>query len=256
MRHDAINFGTYKKSNHDANAKPNQDAISKPDFDAVAFTNGCFDVLHAGHVQYLRFARSQGDVLLVGVNSDASIKRLKGEGRPLHPLGDRLSVLAALEMVNGVIDFDEDTPLDLIEQVTPDVLVKGEDWADKGVVGREWVESHGGQVILAPLLEGRSTSAVIESVLRSATQSVGGDPPAAGAPGSVGSGAGGRLASIPGGVTPRALTGAPRTNRSPRVLRMLRPPSPSSREPSVRTARASEPTTLRAKEARGPPAPT
>ena len=155
----------------------------------IVFTNGCFDVLHAGHVQYLRFARSQGDVLLVGVNSDASIKRLKGEGRPLHPLGDRLSVLAALEMVNGVIDFDEDTPLDLIKLVTPNVLVKGEDWADKGVVGREWVESHGGQVILAPLLEGRSTSAVIESVLRSATQSVGGDPPAAGTPGSGGSGA-------------------------------------------------------------------
>ena len=100
-----------------------------------------------------------------------------------------MSVLAALEMVNGVIDFDEDTPLDLIKLVTPNVLVKGEDWADKGVVGREWVESHGGQVILAPLLEGRSTSAVIESVLRSATQSVGGDPPAAGTPGSGGSGA-------------------------------------------------------------------
>jgi D-beta-D-heptose 7-phosphate kinase/D-beta-D-heptose 1-phosphate adenosyltransferase len=155
----------------------------------VVFTNGCFDVLHAGHVQYLGFARSQGDVLLVGVNTDASIKRLKGEGRPLHSQGDRMSVLAALEMVDGVIAFDEDTPLDLIKQVTPEVLVKGEDWADKGVVGREWVEAHGGQVILAPLLEGRSTSAVIESVLRSATQHVGGDSPPAGASGSAGSGA-------------------------------------------------------------------
>ncbi|MDP6385882.1 MAG: D-glycero-beta-D-manno-heptose-7-phosphate kinase [Planctomycetota bacterium] len=155
----------------------------------VVFTNGCFDVLHAGHVQYLGFARSQGDVLLVGVNSDASIKRLKGEGRPIHPLGDRMSVLAALEMVDGVVAFDEDTPLDLIEQITPDVLVKGEDWAEKGVVGREWVESHGGQVILAPLLEGRSTSAVIDSVLRSAIQPVGGDHPPAGPSGSEGSGA-------------------------------------------------------------------
>jgi D-beta-D-heptose 7-phosphate kinase/D-beta-D-heptose 1-phosphate adenosyltransferase len=100
-----------------------------------------------------------------------------------------MSVLAALEMVDGVIAFDEDTPLDLIKQVTPEVLVKGEDWADKGVVGREWVEAHGGQVILAPLLEGRSTSAVIESVLRSATQHVGGDSPPAGASGSAGSGA-------------------------------------------------------------------
>jgi D-beta-D-heptose 7-phosphate kinase/D-beta-D-heptose 1-phosphate adenosyltransferase len=138
----------------------------------VVFTNGCFDVLHAGHVQYLRFARSQGDVLLVGVNSDASVARLKGEGRPIHSLADRMSVLAALEMVDGVVSFDTDTPLDLVEQVTPDVLIKGEDWGDRGVVGREWVESHGGKVILAPLLEGRSTSAVIESLLRGAAQPV------------------------------------------------------------------------------------
>ncbi|HIF41657.1 MAG TPA: D-glycero-beta-D-manno-heptose-7-phosphate kinase [Planctomycetes bacterium] len=165
-----------------------QVAIWKKADRRVVFTNGCFDVLHAGHVQYLGFARSQGDVLLVGVNSDASIKRLKGEGRPLHSLGDRMSVLAALEMVDGVVAFDEDTPLDLIKQVTPDVLVKGEDWAQKGVVGREWVESHGGQVILAPLLEGRSTSAVIESVLRNASQPVGGDSPPAGASGPAGSG--------------------------------------------------------------------
>ncbi len=131
----------------------------------VVFTNGCFDVLHAGHVQYLRFAASQGDVLIVGVNSDASIRRLKGPERPIHPLGDRLGVLSALEMVDVVIAFEEDTPLTLIEGLTPDVLVKGEDWADKGVVGREWVESHGGEVVLAPLLEGRSTTSVIESVL-------------------------------------------------------------------------------------------
>jgi D-beta-D-heptose 7-phosphate kinase / D-beta-D-heptose 1-phosphate adenosyltransferase len=127
----------------------------------IVFTNGCFDILHVGHVQYLRFARSRGDVLLVGVNSDASIQRLKGPERPVNRLDDRLKVLAALEMVDAVVSFDEDTPKGLIEQVTPEVLVKGEDWADKGVVGREWVESHGGQVVLAPLVPGRSTTAIL-----------------------------------------------------------------------------------------------
>jgi D-beta-D-heptose 7-phosphate kinase/D-beta-D-heptose 1-phosphate adenosyltransferase len=130
--------------------------------DRIVFTNGCFDVLHAGHVQYLRFARSKGDRLVVGVNDDASVRRLKGEKRPVNPLDDRLEVLAALEMVDGVIEFAEDTPLDLIQRVTPDVLVKGQDWEHKGVVGREWVESHGGQVVLAPLLAGRSTTAILE----------------------------------------------------------------------------------------------
>ena len=128
----------------------------------IVFTNGCFDVLHVGHVEYLRFARNRGDVLLVGVNSDESIGRLKGPERPVNPLEDRLKVLAALEMVDAVVPFSEDTPKDLIESVTPDVLVKGQDWAAKGVVGREWVESHGGQVVLAPLVPGRSTTAILE----------------------------------------------------------------------------------------------
>jgi D-beta-D-heptose 7-phosphate kinase/D-beta-D-heptose 1-phosphate adenosyltransferase len=128
----------------------------------VVFTNGCFDLLHAGHVEYLRAARARGDVLLVGVNDDASVRRMKGPGRPINPLEDRLSVLAALEMVDAVVPFGEDTPAELIEAVTPDVLVKGQDWADKGVVGREWVERHGGEVVLAPLLPGRSTSAIVE----------------------------------------------------------------------------------------------
>lgn len=128
----------------------------------IVFTNGCFDVLHVGHVEYLRFARARGDVLLVGVNSDESIQRLKGPERPVNPLEDRLKVLAALEMVDAVVAFGDDTPKDLIESVTPDVLVKGADWADKGVVGREWVESHGGQVVLAPLVPGRSTTAILE----------------------------------------------------------------------------------------------
>jgi D-beta-D-heptose 7-phosphate kinase/D-beta-D-heptose 1-phosphate adenosyltransferase len=127
----------------------------------IVFTNGCFDVLHRGHVEYLRFAKEQGDVLLVGINDDESVRRLKGEERPLNALEDRLEVLAALEPVDAVVAFGEDTPKDLVERVSPNVLVKGEDWADKGVVGREWVERHGGKVVLAPLIPGRSTSAIL-----------------------------------------------------------------------------------------------
>ncbi|MCZ6598422.1 MAG: D-glycero-beta-D-manno-heptose-7-phosphate kinase [Planctomycetota bacterium] len=128
----------------------------------IAFTNGCFDILHAGHIDYLRFARSKADVLLVAVNDDASVRRLKGEGRPVNEVEDRLRVLAALEMVDAVVAFGEDTPKEIVEEVTPDVLVKGEDWAEKGVVGAEWVERHGGEVHLAPLTPGRSTSAILE----------------------------------------------------------------------------------------------
>ncbi|MCC6407429.1 MAG: D-glycero-beta-D-manno-heptose-7-phosphate kinase [Planctomycetes bacterium] len=128
----------------------------------IVFTNGCFDILHAGHVDYLRFARSKGDVLIVGMNDDASVKRLKGPTRPVNKLEDRMVVLSALEMVDAVVPFGEDTPLELIERVTPHVLVKGQDWEGKGVVGREWVEKHGGQVHLAPLLAGRSTTSILE----------------------------------------------------------------------------------------------
>jgi D-beta-D-heptose 7-phosphate kinase/D-beta-D-heptose 1-phosphate adenosyltransferase len=128
----------------------------------IALTNGCFDILHAGHVEYLRFARSKGDVLVVGVNDDASVRKLKGPGRPVNELGDRMAVLAALEMVDAVVPFGEDTPAALVEEITPHALIKGEDWADKGVVGRDWVERHGGEVHLAPLLAGRSTSSILE----------------------------------------------------------------------------------------------
>ena len=128
----------------------------------IAFTNGCFDILHVGHVNYLRFSASKADCLIVGVNDDASVRRLKGASRPVNPLVDRLAVLAALEMVDAVVPFGEDTPAEIIERITPDVLIKGEDWAEKGVVGREWVESHGGQVVLAPLVSGRSTTAILE----------------------------------------------------------------------------------------------
>jgi len=128
----------------------------------IAFTNGVFDVLHVGHVSYLRFAKSYGDVLIVGVNEDASVKRLKGPTRPVNPLADRMEVLAALEMVDAVCSFGEDTPKNIVERVSPNVLIKGADWAEKGVVGREWVEAHGGQVVLAPLVDGKSTTGILE----------------------------------------------------------------------------------------------
>jgi len=132
----------------------------------IVFTNGCFDVLHVGHIEYLRFARDKGDALIVAANDDASVRRLKGAGRPVNSCEDRMAVLAALEMVDAVFSFEEDTPAQVVERVTPDVLVKGEDWADKGVVGREWVEKHGGVVHLAPLVPGKSTSEILKKARR------------------------------------------------------------------------------------------
>lgn len=129
----------------------------------IVFTNGCFDIVHAGHIAYLSDARSRGDVLIVGVNDDDSVRRMnKGPERPINPIADRLTVLAALEMVDAVVPFGEDTPQEIIEAITPHVLVKGQDWEDKGVVGREWVEAHGGEVHLAPLVAGRSTTSIVE----------------------------------------------------------------------------------------------
>jgi D-beta-D-heptose 7-phosphate kinase/D-beta-D-heptose 1-phosphate adenosyltransferase len=128
----------------------------------VVFTNGCFDILHAGHVRYLQAARREGDVLIVGLNSDASVRTLKGADRPIHPEADRVEVLSGLACVDHVVVFGEDTPLALIERIQPDVLVKGEDWRDQGVVGREVVEGRGGKVVLLPLLAGRSTTRAVE----------------------------------------------------------------------------------------------
>jgi D-beta-D-heptose 7-phosphate kinase/D-beta-D-heptose 1-phosphate adenosyltransferase len=131
------------------------------------FTNGCFDILHAGHCDYLQKARSYGDALMVGLNTDASVRRQeKGPGRPFNAQEDRAAVLAALAAVDYVVAFDDDTPKALIEAVTPHVLAKGEDWRDKGVVGREWVEQHGGQVVLVPLVAGRSTTNVVQKILQ------------------------------------------------------------------------------------------
>lgn len=128
----------------------------------VVFTNGCFDILHVGHVRLLRQARAQGDFLVVGLNSDAGVRRLKGESRPIVPQGDRAELLAALECVDAVVVFDEDTPLELIKAIAPDVLVKGGDYKPEDVVGRDEVEAAGGRLVLVPLVEGRSTTGIAE----------------------------------------------------------------------------------------------
>lgn len=131
----------------------------------IVFTNGCFDLIHLGHVTYFRFAREQGDLLVVGVNTDESIQRLKGDKRPIIALEDRLGVLEELESIDYLVTFDEDTPLHLIERITPDVLVKGADYQKEQVVGWDKVEAAGGRVALAPLVEGRSTSTVIRRIV-------------------------------------------------------------------------------------------
>jgi len=132
----------------------------------LVFTNGCFDLLHRGHATYLAFARAQGDALCVGLNSDASVRRNKGPRRPINPEQDRAVVLGSLRAVDFVVIFDEDEPRELIGRILPHVLVKGRDWAHY-VSGRDIVEAHGGQVVLADLVEGRSTTGIIERVFRS-----------------------------------------------------------------------------------------
>lgn len=130
----------------------------------VVFTNGCFDILHAGHTMYLQKAAEYGDILIVGVNSDSSVQRLKGAERPVNTAEDRTAVLAALECVSYVVIFDEDTPENLIHTVKPDVLVKGGDYKDKAVAGADFVEENGGKVVLIPMLDGRATTNVIHKV--------------------------------------------------------------------------------------------
>jgi D-beta-D-heptose 7-phosphate kinase/D-beta-D-heptose 1-phosphate adenosyltransferase len=132
----------------------------------IVFTNGVFDILHPGHVRYLQAARAHGDILIVGVNSDASVRRNKGPERPINPQEERAEVLAALACVDAVSIFDEDTPADIIRRVQPDVLVKGADWPADQIVGRDTVEARGGRVVLEPVEQGHSTSAIIERVKR------------------------------------------------------------------------------------------
>jgi D-beta-D-heptose 7-phosphate kinase/D-beta-D-heptose 1-phosphate adenosyltransferase len=128
----------------------------------IVFTNGCFDLLHAGHVQYLAASAAMGDVLVLGLNSDESVLRLKGEGRPLNTELDRAAILAGLSAVSYVVIFSEDTPLKLIERIVPDVLVKGGDYEPDQIVGSEVVRRAGGRVEVVPFMEGRSTTALVQ----------------------------------------------------------------------------------------------
>ena len=134
----------------------------------IVLTNGCFDLLHVGHLRYLAAARAEGDLLVVGLNSDASVRRLKGRGRPVVPFGERAETLAGLSCVDFVVGFGQDTPERLVKAVDPHVLVKGEDWRTKGVVGRAHVEARGGRVVLARMVPGRSTTALMERIRRGA----------------------------------------------------------------------------------------
>ena len=130
----------------------------------IVFTNGCFDILHRGHVEYLSKASDKGDVLVVGLNTDASVKRLKGEGRPVNDQEARALILASLDCVDAVVLFDEDTPYELIKAVRPDVLVKGADYKPEEIVGYDIVTSYGGKVETVPLVEGYSTTGILERV--------------------------------------------------------------------------------------------
>lgn len=130
----------------------------------IAFTNGCFDILHVGHVSYLEKAKGQGRILIVGLNSDASVRRLKGRGRPVNNQAARAKVLAALACVDYVCLFSEDTPLRLIKVVSPDILIKGADWKKNKVVGADHVQSTGGRVELIKFVKGYSTSAILRTI--------------------------------------------------------------------------------------------
>jgi rfaE bifunctional protein nucleotidyltransferase chain/domain len=130
----------------------------------VVFTNGCFDLLHGGHVTLLEAARAEGDLLVVGLNGDTSVRRLKGPSRPVVPEAERAEVLLALDCVDRVVVYDEDTPRETIRALLPDVLVKGADWAEQDIVGRDEVVGAGGRVVRVELVPGRSTTALVEKI--------------------------------------------------------------------------------------------
>jgi D-beta-D-heptose 7-phosphate kinase/D-beta-D-heptose 1-phosphate adenosyltransferase len=132
----------------------------------IVFTNGCFDLLHVGHIRYLEEAKALGDILVVGVNSDDSVRRLKGPGRPILPQEERTEILSGLGCVDYIIVFDEWTPMELISSLQPQILVKGGDWTKETIVGREVVERSGGKVVILPFVEGTSTSNLIETILK------------------------------------------------------------------------------------------
>lgn len=130
----------------------------------VVFTNGVFDLLHPGHVRYLQAARAEGDALVVAVNSDRSVRAIKGPGRPVTPEAERAEILSALDCVDAVVIFDAETPADIIRAIQPDVLVKGADWAADAIVGRDTVEARGGRVVRVPLEARWSTSAILQRI--------------------------------------------------------------------------------------------
>ena len=132
----------------------------------IVFTNGCFDILHYGHVKYLQDARNKGDYLVVAVNSDSSIKRIKAKNRPVIGQSDRLKMVAALSSVDFVVLFNADNPLRLIKALKPDILVKGADWSKQKIIGADFVKSYGGRVLTVNSVKGRSTSAIIEKIVR------------------------------------------------------------------------------------------
>ena len=134
---------------------------------SIVFTNGCFDLLHPGHIDYLERAAALGERLIIGLNDDDSIRRLKGNSRPVNPLQNRAVMLAALRAVDMVVPFSEDTPLNLIKALQPDLLVKGGDYEPDAIVGAEEVRQHGGKVVVMPFLEGHSSTALIERINRS-----------------------------------------------------------------------------------------
>ncbi len=134
----------------------------------IAFTNGCFDILHLGHVSYLQEAKKAADVLVVGVNSDRSVRKIKGSNRPIVSEKSRAAVLAALACVDHVVLFDEETPIALIEAVKPDVLIKGADWKGKGAVGSESVKAYGGKVKFIKFVNGLSSTGIIKRIVKSA----------------------------------------------------------------------------------------
>jgi D-beta-D-heptose 7-phosphate kinase/D-beta-D-heptose 1-phosphate adenosyltransferase len=130
----------------------------------IVFTNGVFDILHPGHLRYLQQARALGDVLIIGLNSDASVRRNKGPERPINPEAERAEVLEALECVDAVVLFDDETPAEIIRAIQPDVLAKGADWAENAIVGRDTVEARGGTVVRIPVEQGFSTTSIIEKI--------------------------------------------------------------------------------------------
>jgi rfaE bifunctional protein nucleotidyltransferase chain/domain len=132
----------------------------------VVFTNGVFDLLHPGHLRYLRQARGLGDALIVGVNTDRSVRAIKGDARPVTPEHERAEILAALDCVDCVVLFEEQTPYELIRRLQPDVLVKGADWSEKDMIGRDIVEARGGQVVRVPFEAGYSTTNIIERIAK------------------------------------------------------------------------------------------